>query len=568
MLDLNEKVTVFIVTVGGLDYAPCRAALRAQDSQFNLEIIRNIAPMNAAFQQMAERCKTPFFVQVDEDMILEPHAVRQLYEEMQEQAPNVAFHCLSLWDTDLGYPIDGCKIYRHAIMAQVPWRDSYSCEVDQFERLWESGFQFSRRWRPYRGDHVIGEHGRFWTPKTLFQRYRRIAIKSRINPKMFAWWDQWGSNLLQRFAFTGTQRALFAMLGWIDGKRTELSAPVTEANFRQSRHDPDFSAFRDFRLKDSAIVPVEIATRAKARKLPGPRELNVYQTSRCNFTCTWCRRQHQDLPSARDVEPELLKRALELYPSITSVCFAGFGEPLLSEHLADCVAVAKSLKKQTLLITNGSLLESTSFDLLCQFDQVSVSLNAESAEAHSLTTGSKDFHEILDTIRVMKETGIDCMLSFVVTRENWARVGLYLDLAQDLDCGVDLLSVLPHYSASRDDRAFWHAALLRDNIESQMWIDKLRKHAWAAHVRTWPTLIGRDRDACPRTCDSMSVSMGINGDGNITACRRVMPPAPETGHLEDRDPWNGAGCSSARLAFKADGIDVCSMCFGNWKTAQ
>ena len=80
--DLSEQLTVFVTTVGAPSYAACRQHLRAQDCAFRLQVIDRVAPMSAAFQRMLDDCRTPFFVQVDEDMLLYPHAVRTLYERI------------------------------------------------------------------------------------------------------------------------------------------------------------------------------------------------------------------------------------------------------------------------------------------------------------------------------------------------------------------------------------------------------------------------------------------------------------------------------------------------------
>ena len=76
----RDHVTVFVTTVGAPSYDACRQHLGAQDCAFRLQVIDRVAPMSAAFQRMLDECPTPFFVQVDEDMLLYPHAVRTLYE--------------------------------------------------------------------------------------------------------------------------------------------------------------------------------------------------------------------------------------------------------------------------------------------------------------------------------------------------------------------------------------------------------------------------------------------------------------------------------------------------------
>jgi hypothetical protein len=69
---LRDEVTVFVSTVNSDSFQECMKHLSMQDTRFHLEVIENVAPMSEAFQRMLDRCKTPFYVQVDEDMLLRP----------------------------------------------------------------------------------------------------------------------------------------------------------------------------------------------------------------------------------------------------------------------------------------------------------------------------------------------------------------------------------------------------------------------------------------------------------------------------------------------------------------
>ena len=75
-IDISDLVTVFVSTVGYPTFESCIENLQRQDCIFELNVIDHVAPMSAAFQRMLEECVTPYFVQVDEDMLLYPGAVR------------------------------------------------------------------------------------------------------------------------------------------------------------------------------------------------------------------------------------------------------------------------------------------------------------------------------------------------------------------------------------------------------------------------------------------------------------------------------------------------------------
>ena len=192
-MNLKDKLTVFLISSGDPDYLNAKKALQNQDCQFILEEIRNVSPMNVAFQHMIDRCKTPYYVQVDGDMVLEPWAVRRMYEEFQypvvEQGPHkrtmnrVAFLTFLLYDVHLRMNIYGVKIYRHEIMKGFPYQESYSCEVDQVKRVRDAGFfavdRYDTEVLMSKGPNVFGTHSPTWTPERIFRRYRRLAQKWR-----------------------------------------------------------------------------------------------------------------------------------------------------------------------------------------------------------------------------------------------------------------------------------------------------------------------------------------------------------------------------------------------------
>src|ERR1700688_4918176 len=137
----STDTTVFVTTIGDqVNFDDCMAHLECQTLGCHIEIIDRVAPMSAAFQQMHERCKTPFYVQVDEDMILFPEAIQKLEERIREAAPEVALICAPLWDCDIEHTIQGLKISRHSIVKHFPYEDAVGCEVALVERLRAAGY--------------------------------------------------------------------------------------------------------------------------------------------------------------------------------------------------------------------------------------------------------------------------------------------------------------------------------------------------------------------------------------------------------------------------------------------
>ena len=116
--NLSKEVTVFVITVGDeVNFEDCIEHMKGQTVGFRLNVITRIAPMSAAFQEMLNRCNTPFFVQVDEDMLLFPTAIQSLYDLIANTSSRTAMVCAPLWDCDVEDPIYGVKIYRRSVLA-------------------------------------------------------------------------------------------------------------------------------------------------------------------------------------------------------------------------------------------------------------------------------------------------------------------------------------------------------------------------------------------------------------------------------------------------------------------
>ena len=580
MFDLRERITVFLITTGGPTMDQALAALEAQEMcRFQLKVIRNVAPMSAAFQQMNERCKTPLFVQVDEDMILYPEAIWKLYSSMQASPENTAIYFLSLLDRDLGEPIVGVKIYRHAATMETPWQDSFSCEMDQIDRLKAAGYRIDGKFRPMMGSHVVGEHLPGTDPGALFERYERLAQKLRLIPGNEGW-AKWPMRFLDRATRNPTRAHWFALMGWISGvsqdPEEQVERDYTRGNQRLDRLARYFGGLPDGHApvmgKPPTVPGVPVKTRSNILSATaqsfGPTELIGYITSECNLACSWCRRQQGERPDAPDLTVPMLRSALDRWPSIKSVCLAGFGEPLLSPETVPLIWECLADGRYTSLITNGIMIKEApveTIDALASLNQITISLNAANAGDYLATTGIDGFDLVIDGVKRLLERGIKPILSFVCTYPSLPKIEGYLDLAQIWGCQVDLVSVLPHCGEVPPTEEYWRIALCDRVAEVGAFLEEAKGHPWAGKVRSWPVLLGKDPGRCPWTCDSPSVSIGIDGAGRLSPCRRILPPSESFGAVGDMDAWSGGAFAIWRAGMTDRSNEICKFCFGNWK---
>ncbi len=241
--DLSSEVTVFVSTVGAASFPDCMTHLAAQDCRFSLEVIEGLAPMSAAFQRMLDRCSTPFYVQVDEDMILRPSAIRRLHQRMQDSA-DVALVVGWLWDVHLGRAIEGVKIFRHSIAARYPYADVESCEKDQLSRIQADGFRYLRPEgvvATANDDHVHGLHGAHYDPRAVFERYSTLERKRFAHPDKLAWLAEHAPDFIRRFQADPTEFNLMALMGLIAG-RLSVGTAAGEKDYTRYGALPGFDA--------------------------------------------------------------------------------------------------------------------------------------------------------------------------------------------------------------------------------------------------------------------------------------------------------------------------------------
>lgn len=162
----HNELTVFVITHDNEpNLQQCLLALEKQTVKFKTDIINNYHPMSSAFQQMLDRCTTPYYVQLDSDMILYSDSIKIMLDEIKKSDSMECMCCFKLHDTHLNRAIDGIKIYKYDIFKNFPYRDILGCEMEQLERLEKENYTYKRLTK------VIGDHCPIWTKESIFERY-------------------------------------------------------------------------------------------------------------------------------------------------------------------------------------------------------------------------------------------------------------------------------------------------------------------------------------------------------------------------------------------------------------
>jgi hypothetical protein len=248
-VDYREVLTVFVSTVGSPTFETCLKCLEEQDCLFTLKVIEGVAPMNAALQRMLDDCTTPFFVQVDEDMLLYPHAIRTLYQRFAAMPQNVAQYVCTLFDDYLQRVIYGLKICRHTIVRNYPYRPVTGCEWDQVHRFRADGFLDVRV--PIEGatedsEDTLGLHGTYWEPETIYLRFRVLEIKRRGGNRTHDWVVEAAQDILKRFLSNQSELDFYALMGILGGFELAPGETGKEKDFRTYDQTPGLRSAQQF----------------------------------------------------------------------------------------------------------------------------------------------------------------------------------------------------------------------------------------------------------------------------------------------------------------------------------
>lgn len=193
--------------------------------------------------------------------------------------------------------------------------------------------------------------------------------------------------------------------------------------------------------------------RARYRREPalGPRRLLLEVSTACNYHCLMCTDHGPLMPTSTPakvmpwdrLEP-LLRDAAAM--GAEQAWFAGRGEPLLHPQALEMIALASSLKLRTAVTTNGSKLDESFADSLCEagLTQLSISLNAGSAATYSEIHGApaSEYARLLSVIRRISSRPNPPLLcaSMVVLQPNAHEVAAFVQEA--IAAGVHAINLL------------------------------------------------------------------------------------------------------------------------------
>ena len=184
------QITIFLITIQSHQLEFTLESINKLNPNYPVlvNVIMNVAPTNRAYNQMRERCKTPYFIQLDEDMELHEDAIQICMNQIEKssRARKTFLHTFKLIDIDLGVgnpPIIDClKLYNNQIMQNYPTYNNGETAVSSVDYFWHipilnDGYLMNTT------SIIIGNHGNHRSNYDLFLRYCKIT-KSLLDPNI------------------------------------------------------------------------------------------------------------------------------------------------------------------------------------------------------------------------------------------------------------------------------------------------------------------------------------------------------------------------------------------------
>jgi hypothetical protein len=185
----NITLTIFLITIQGdqLKYTLDAVNQLPVDIPFIVNVIMNVSPTARAYNEMRVRCKTDYFVQLDEDMVLFPNAIQMIHSISANKSKNVYVFSYHLIDEYLGIGpsklLEGMKLYNYHIMKNYPTTNDFSTIVSSVDRIWHKQIEADGFLQKNVYDAPIGYHAKYRKPFDLMIRYCK-STQSLLNPSV------------------------------------------------------------------------------------------------------------------------------------------------------------------------------------------------------------------------------------------------------------------------------------------------------------------------------------------------------------------------------------------------
>lgn len=131
MIDINNKLEVFIITNGRGTFPYCKKTVDEQQGVlFKTTVIKGLSWLESN-NAILDQCESHFFCRVDDDMLLNPMAVAYMWDCIKKQYKNIIMTQWRLWEPYGKRDLRGVKVYTHPSTKQLGFRTNHLGKIDK-----------------------------------------------------------------------------------------------------------------------------------------------------------------------------------------------------------------------------------------------------------------------------------------------------------------------------------------------------------------------------------------------------------------------------------------------------
>ncbi|MBN1827658.1 MAG: radical SAM protein [Deltaproteobacteria bacterium] len=214
-------------------------------------------------------------------------------------------------------------------------------------------------------------------------------------------------------------------------------------------------------------------------------KIYVEPTNHCNLSCKTCMRHSWE--EALGFMPwqlydKLLHDLME-FPSVETMAFAGFGEPLLHPRLPDMIRHAHKQGYRTILTTNGILItQRLVYDLIAAgLNQVVVSIDGCSSDVFADVRNERSLEKIIANMQLFSSESkkmrtykdrITIGIEFVAMKRNLHEMPHLSHLASEIKASFILVSHLLPYTEELKDEVLYNGRHTSHDSEGMPWMPR------------------------------------------------------------------------------------------------
>ena len=274
-----------------------------------------------------------------------------------------------------------------------------------------------------------------------------------------------------------------------------------------------------------------------------PIYLLMVTTANCNNNCNFCPQHASSIPKKdfkfNDMTIDIFRKVLDRFKGALFVNLSG-GEPFLNKNIFKMIEYAHLMKMKVSASTNGFILKEKINQIInSNLSSLNISLNAENPIEYERMNGvpKTNFYTVLNNIteltnkRRKRNSQMKLSISFVCTKDNYKKIPIMINLAEELDLDEILFHNLIPFNLTGFSK---EKSLYEDDLEVLEMIKSIESTKIVVSIpRLYRTM------NIKRLCKAPFNTLPVTGEGYVSVCCQIISSQLNQGNvLQNEDVWN------------------------------